>query len=112
MGAAAAFIAPPMPSFVMSAPPPPPAPPGFVAPAPRVVPVSSWDVLQTPPAPPAQPSDAEPPPLEPLTFKDPAPPRRENRPAIKQGPPRPPDVDDPFRRAAETLERLRRERRK
>ena len=27
-------------------------------------------------------------------------------------PPRPPDVDDPFRRAAETLERLRRERRK
>jgi carbonic anhydrase len=99
-GAAASFLAPP--AFV--SPPPPagaPAQPAFVM----------------PPAPPPTPPVPSPPALEPLSFKDvppPPPPRAPARPAPAPPPvpPRAPESDDPFKRAAETLERLRRERRK
>jgi hypothetical protein len=82
----------------------PPAPPSFVVPAPSLT-------FGEPSAPP--PPTTEPPPLEPVSFVDvPAPPPPSRKPGVKHGTPRPPDLDDPFRRAAETLERLRRERRK
>lgn len=88
-----AFVPPPAPSFAMPAPPPP---------APSI----SFADLGAPPA-------SEPPPLEPAAFPEvPPPPPPARKPGPKQGTPRPPDVDDPFRRAAETLERLRRERRR
>jgi carbonic anhydrase len=114
-GAAASFLSPPSPSPSPSAlqPPMPVAPtPSFVMPpAPPVAPPTF--VMPAPPPPPP-PSPAEPPPLEPLTFGDvppPPPPRAPARPA-PPAEPRPASSDDPFQRAKETLERLRRERRK
>lgn len=103
---APAFVAPPPPNFTM-----PPAPPPFVPPPAPATFAPSSPTLSFP-EPSAPPSAAEPPPLEPISFAEPPPPPPPRRPGVKQGTPRPPDVDDPFRRAAETLERLRRERRK
>jgi len=86
MGAAsAAFLAPP----------PPPSAPGFVAPPPA----------PTAPAPPPLPSPTPP---TPLTFGDPVPPPPPPRAAPKGAD----GGDDPFKKAAETLERLRRARRR
>ena len=92
--APASFLAPP--AFV----PPvaPPSPSAFVMPP------------SPPPAPPA-PRASAPPPLDSLSFGD-VPPPPPPRPAPKPAPQKASDTDDPFRRAAETLERLRRERRK
>jgi carbonic anhydrase len=99
-GSPAAFLAPTPPNFNL-----PPAPPSFGAPSP---PLSFGASKSPPPA-------SEPPPLDPVTFVDvppPPPSPRRSASGVKTGTPRPPDLDDPFRRAAETLERLRRERRK
>jgi len=88
---ASAFLAPPPPVPGFTAPPPsPPSPP---APTPTT---RTWDVAPTPaPVPPPLPP-------QPLKFDDPVP------------PPPPPKArdDDPFRRAAETLERLRKARKR
>jgi hypothetical protein len=123
------------PSALMGAPPPLVAPPpdlgagasSIVAPPPPPMPVAP--VMPPMPAPPPAPSYAPPPtpshafpprestappPLEPISFTEPPPPpppRRPQQPAPRETPP-PPASDDPFRRAAEVLERLRRERRK
>lgn len=118
MGAPSALMGMGSPSALMGATSPdfghapaPAAPPGFSMPtapssfAPSA-PSLSFDERKAPP--PA----GEPPPLEPVTFFDPPPPPPPRKPGVRQGTPRPPDLDDPFRRAAETLERLRRERRK
>jgi len=86
------------------------APPAFVPPvAPPPAPLAPSTAFTMPsPSPPEPPAPS---PIESLQFKDippPPPPRVPPKPA----PAKPSDTDDPFRRAAETLERLRRERRK
>ena len=84
---AAAFLAPASATF--AEPPPPKLPPGFVVPTvPYVAPATD---------------EPEPPPFEPLSFTPPPPPARQ---------PKSPGAEDPFRRASETLERLRKQRRK
>jgi len=110
------------PSALMGAPPPLAAPPpvlgagasSFIAPPPPPMPVPpvmpSMPVMPAP-APPPMPSFA-PPPLERISFDEPPPPPPPRKPQPPRGPSAPPDADDPFRRAAEVLERLRRERRK
>lgn len=97
------------PSSLMSAPSPDMgarAPAGFLAPPAFVPPVAP------PPAPMASPTAfVMPPPPETLRLID-VPPPPPPRPGPKPAPAKQSDSDDPFRRAAETLERLRRERRK
>ncbi len=90
-------------SAAFLSPPPPPAAP-LVA-APPVVPPTapSAPTWTSPPAPTPAPAATSP---SPLKFDEPPPPPP--RPAQKPSDP----TDDPFRRAAETLERLRRARRK
>ena len=119
------------PSALMGAPPPLVAPPpdlgagasSFVAPPPPPMPVAPiMPPMPVPPSPPPAPTyapaprePAVPPPLEPISFSEPPPPppRRQSPPHPQRDtPPPPPAPDDPFRRAAEVLERLRRERRK
>lgn len=121
----AGFAAPPPAAFPLpSAPIPFPVPPSFAAPPPpaSAAPPSPPLTFETPPAPPSASNPfafpastrSEPPPLrrEPPEDDDVPPPPPPRTPQIRTGPPKPPDVDDPFRRAAEVLERLRRERRK
>jgi hypothetical protein len=122
MGAPAPLVAPPPEisagaSSFLSPPPPPTA--GVMSNAGHMSNAGSSSMFpQMPPAPPAMPpSMVAPPPLppspvEPLTFGEPpAPPPPPPAKPDRGPPPRKPDADDPFRRAAETLERLRRQRR-
>jgi carbonic anhydrase len=116
MGAPPPLVAPPPDlgagASSLMAPPPPPMPvapvmpvmPAMPAPAPPPMPSVA------PPPPPAR--SAAPPPLESISFSEPPPPPPPPRKPPPRGPAPPPDADDPFRRAAEVLERLRRERRK
>jgi carbonic anhydrase len=108
------------PSALMGAPPPLIAPPpdlgvgasSFIAPPPPPMPVPSiMPAMPVAPAPPPLPPVA-PPPLESISFTEPPPPPPPRKPQPPRAPSAPSDGDDPFRRAAEVLERLRRERRK
>lgn len=118
MGAPPPLVAPPPElgggASSFNAPPPPPmpvAPDMPVMPSPLGVSPSPVPPPMPPVAPPPPARPAAPPPLEPITFSEPPPPP----PPRKMPPPRAPSApsdDDPFRRAAEVLERLRRERRK
>jgi hypothetical protein len=115
------------PSALMGAPPPLVAPPpvlaagpsSFMAPPPPpmpTTPVMPPTAMPAPPsfAPPPPALPATPPPLERISFDEPPPPpppRKPPQPPPPRGPSAP-AADDPFRRAAEVLERLRRERRK